>query len=104
MIEDFLNKSIVIQRAIKSKNSFSDNSSQSWSTHITIDGNIDYIGGQKQNVADQFRDKATHILICSVGNDIIIDDRVVYSGITYNVLYPDTVFDHHMEVLLQVKA
>ena len=102
MINDFFidDDDIVIQRSTASSNGIG-GQSETWYTHLTIDGGIDYLGGQKQEIADQYADKATHILICGTGQDITKEDRVYFNSETYRILHVDTVFSHHMEVLLE---
>lgn len=100
MITDYFDKSVIIQRNTVSSNGFG-GQSETWTTHITIDCLIDYLGGQKQQVAAQFADKATHILICAVGQDITIFDRAVYNSEVYRILHVDSPFSRHMEILLE---
>jgi len=100
MINDFMTQTHVIQRVTVSSNGIG-GQSETWATHLTISGYIDYLGGQKQEVAAQYADKATHILICETGHDITVEDRVYYNSEVYRILHVDTVFNHHMEVLLQ---
>ena len=100
MINDFYTQSILIQSKTTASNAIG-GQIETWSTKATIDGYIDDIGGQKQEIAAQYTDKATHILMCSAGSDIDLFDRVYFNSETYRILHVDTVFGHHMEVLLE---
>lgn len=100
MITDFFTQSIVIQRVTRSDNEIG-GYSESWSTHLAFDGLIDYLSGQKQQIAAQYTDKATHILMCEVGKDITIADRVYFDSEIYRILHVDSPFQRHMEILLE---
>ena len=99
-IIDYFDKAVTIQRVTISSNGMG-GQTESWATHLSIDALIDYSGGQKQEVAAQYADKATHILMCAAGKDITIFDRAVYNSEVYRILHVDTPFSNHMEILLE---
>lgn len=99
-IIDYFDKSVIIQRVTVSSNGMG-GQSKSWATNLTIDAMIDYLGGQKTQIAAQYADRATHILICAAGKDITVSDRAVYNSEVYRILHVDTPFSNHMEILLE---
>ncbi|MEY2669784.1 MAG: Phage head-tail joining protein [Bacteroidota bacterium] len=99
MITDYYTQSIVIQRAIKTK--VSGRTAETWSTHLTIDGYIDFINGKETTKSNKIVEDGTHVLMTASGQDITNNDRVYYNSEIYRILSVDTVFGHHSEIILE---
>lgn len=100
MITDFFTQAIVVQRVTRTENLIG-GYSETWSTHLSFNGLIDYISGQADKVAEQYADKATHVLMCEVGKDITVFDQVIFDSEIYRILHVDSPFNRHMEILLE---
>lgn len=100
MITDYFNSDIVTKRATDTDNGFG-GVIKTWSTNLSFKGLVDYISGKKEEIASQYADKATHVLICAKGKDILISDKVFYNNEYYRILHVDTPFNRHMEILLE---
>lgn len=100
MITDYFTQAITTKRKITTLNSFG-GKVETYSNNLSFNGLIDYLSGQKQQIATQYSDKATHILMCESGKDITIFDKVIYNSEEYRVLHVDTPFNRHMEILLE---
>ncbi|WP_424765697.1 head-tail adaptor protein [Paenibacillus sp. sgz302251] len=101
MIADYYNQSVIIQRKTSVPNGIG-GYVENWANHITLNGLIDQISGNEKNIAAQFADSATHILISEAGYEIKSTDRAVCEGEIYRILNPDNPMgmNHHLEILL----
>jgi head-tail adaptor len=100
MITDYFVSTFEVKRKTVTVNDFG-GQIETWATSSTGSGMIDYLSGQKAQVAEQYADKATHILICPMGVDVTIHDRILCGSEYYRVLHVDSPFDRHMEILLE---
>ncbi len=100
MITDYFTSDILVERKTTVDNGMGGKAT-TFNMHLQFKGLVDYLSGQKIDIARQYADKATHILICEVGKDITIFDRVIYDTNYYRVLHVDSPFDRHMEILLE---
>lgn len=77
----------------------------SWSSAGTFKGFMDYLSGQDQRVAQQFIDRATHIIGCSSTNTWIYNYQRIKDSNSkiYRVLHIDNpvMRSHHLEILLE---
>jgi SPP1 family predicted phage head-tail adaptor len=100
MITDYFTQSITTYRKTTTPNGFGGRS-ETWTLNLTIWALIDLLSGKERDIAMQVSENATHILMCEVGQDITIFDKVVYDSKEYRVLHVDTPFQRHMEILLE---
>lgn len=100
MITDYFISTFYVKRKTVMANDFG-GQGETWATSSTGSGLIDYLSGQKIPVAEQYADKATHILMCPIGVDVTIHDRILQGGEYYRVLHVDSPFQNHMEILLE---
>lgn len=102
MIERYFVPGIVIERYVEGEDELG-NPTKSWQPHLTIDGVIDALTGDEQQVASAPAVVATHMLFCPVV-DIKEKDRVKYQGKTYNVKFIDNPMNYgrFLQVSLEV--
>ena len=119
-LQDYFNTTIFIEEAIKITNGFGgfseywagdiawdevdftwENAENTWSGQIEVLGLIDYITGRKEQIARQFQEDSTHIMMSSKDVSINMTNRVRADGKIYRVLHVDTPFNKHKEVLLK---
>jgi SPP1 family predicted phage head-tail adaptor len=95
---------VTIQRYTSVSNGFG-GTTQMWANHLEIDGVIDALSGNEQNIANQINIVASHVLICPVC-DITESDRVIYLEKRYDVKFVDNPLNsnHHLEVMLEYKG
>ena len=119
-LKDYFDKDIIIEEPIRTPNgmggsaeswagdinlqdaNFTWLSTESiWAGQITVRGLIDYMSGKKEEIARQYQENTTHIMMADKSIVINIGNRVRSEGKIYRVLHVDTPFNKHKEVLLQ---
>ena len=119
-LQDYFNTTIFIEEAIKITNGFGGfteywagditfadadftwgGTNNTWSGQIEVLGLIDYISGKKEQIARQFQEDSTHIMMANKDVSINMTNRVRADGKIYRVLHVDTPFNKHKEVLLK---
>ena len=102
MISKYYESGIVIQRLTQVSNGMG-GYTDTWSTHLTINGRIRPLNGNERLSADKTTLFATHRLYCDV-IDIKESDRVLYNSKIYQVKFVSNVmnFDRHLQVDLEL--
>lgn len=119
-LQDYFDTTILIEEAIKVPNGFGGfaeywagditfadadftwgSVNGTWAGQTEVLGLIDYITGRKEQIARQFQEDSTHIMMANKDVSISITNRVRADGKIYRVLHVDTPFKKHKEVLLQ---
>jgi len=100
MLKDYFNKTVEIQRQVATDNGFG-GITTTWTTYLSINCLIDLIAGTEQQIAKQFIDSATHVLMTKVGYNISSKNRINDDGNIYRILYVDEPFGKHTEILLE---
>lgn len=100
MLQNYYDKTVIVEKVTLVNSGFG-TFTETWSTHLTISCLIDYISGQETQIASQFMDRATHILMADVGYDITIANRINHNGTIYRILHVDEPFSKHAEILLE---
>jgi len=101
-IEDYY-KPLIIQRKTLSGNGMG-GSSETWVTHLSIDGLINQASSSEIYIAGKLDIKVTHKLFCPPGLDITNKDRVLYNSKIYRIVGEpkDTVNrGHHFVMMLE---
>jgi len=104
MIHDhYGSQNIIIERATEAADG-SGGTTKTWSTHLTLDGLIQPLSSQELLILERIGNKSTHKLYTDV-EDILVTDRVVENGVTYNItgspINPGN-RDHHLETKLEL--
>jgi len=95
---------VVIQRKTVADNGFG-GQTETWTTHLTVQGFIDWISDSGIDAAGQRQTILRPIMMTKTGQDIKQYDRAVWDGTTYNITNkPDNVMsrNHHLEFMLEV--
>lgn len=100
MLKKYFDKTVNIERKTTTDNGFG-GTSEIWETYLPIPCLIDYLSGKENQIAGQYADQATHILMTNVGYQITIADRVNHNGEIYRILHVDEPFKKHAEILLE---
>lgn len=104
MIENYYSQSITIQRVTRTETNIG-GWTETWATHLTVDGLIRPLSGREVLSADKQTLYADYKLYTAPA-DITSADRVFYDGIIYDVVYVKNVmeFDRHMEIDLLMRG
>lgn len=100
MLKKYFDKTVNIERKTTTDNGFG-GTSETWETYLPIPCLIDYLSGKETQIASQYADKATHILMTNAGYEIIEADRVNDNGEIYRILHVDEPFGKQAEILLE---
>lgn len=104
MIEYFYHPGFTVERYTESTNDMGD-AVKRWEPHLETEGRLDYLSSAMEEVrAGAEHVVATHVWFTHAGQDIKEQDRLVYNGQAYNILFVDDVvtMGHHLEVLVEV--
>jgi hypothetical protein len=99
-LQDYFDKTVVVQKKTSTPNGFG-GFAETWVKDFDLDCLIDYLTGRKGEIARQYQEDTTHILMANVGANIAIDNRINDNGDIYRVLHYDEPFKKHSETLLQ---
>lgn len=92
MIERYFVPGIEVERYVEGTDELG-NPTKQWAAHLTINGIIDALSGDEQQVAGAPAVVGTHMLFCPVV-DITEKDRVKYQNQTYEVKFIDNPMNH----------
>lgn len=99
-LQDYFDKTVEVQKKTVVGNGFGGNT-ETWSKDFDLNCLIDYISGQKTEIARQYQEDTTHILMCNVNSSVTIEHRIKHGSDIYRVLHVDEPFSKHSEILLQ---
>jgi SPP1 family predicted phage head-tail adaptor len=104
MIENYFDESVTIERVTRTDTNIG-GWTESWDTHLTVDGKIRPLSGSERLSADKQTLYADYRLYCD-NADITAADRAVSGGVTYDIVFVKNVmhFDRHMEIDLLMRG
>lgn len=79
---------VVVQRATVTDGGYTNQSTTTWATHLTISGAIQTLSGNEVMKADKLGIKASHKLFCNV-IDVTERDRILYNSKYYQITFVD---------------
>jgi SPP1 family predicted phage head-tail adaptor len=100
MLKDYFDKVVSVEKVTRVSNGFG-GFTETWSKDFNVDCLIDFMAGKKQEIARQFQEDTTHILMADVGTEIKITHRINHNGDIYRILHVDEPFSKHSEIYLQ---
>ena len=99
-LKDYFDKVVEVQKKTLVPNGFGGHT-EIWVKDFDLDCLIDYMTGKKEEIARQYQEDTTHILMALVGANVTIENRIKDGSDIYRVLHYDEPFKKHSETLLQ---
>ena len=100
MVDD-IGSSLVVQRESRTGGGYLGDT-VTWATHLTLNGSIQNLSGTDRIQAQKLGVQATDRLYINESLDIIVEDRVLFGGVYYQVTYVDDVVNigAHLKIFL----
>ena len=99
-LKDYFDKVVEVQKKTLVPNGFG-GFTETWTKDFDLVCLIDYMSGKKEQIARQYQEDTTHMLMALVGANITISHRIKDGEDIYRVLHYDEPFKKHSETLLQ---
>ena len=99
-LKDYLDKTVEVQKKVPVPNGFG-GEIETWVKDFDLNCLIDYMSGKKEQIARQYQEDTTHVLMALVGANVKISHRIKDGSDIYRVLHYDEPFSKHTEILLQ---
>ena len=99
-LKDYFDKTVEVQKKTSVSNQMG-GFTETWSKDFDLDCLIDYMSGKKEQIARQYQEDTTHVLMALVGANVTISHRIKDGSDIYRVLHYDEPFSKHTEILLQ---